>query len=137
MKPKDYRTTIGSYFDKALTELSEVYDPKTALEASQFAVILMGLDTANLPKKPDKKKPEPQGALCYVALVEDELEDADKYWELYQQTGEPLFHRLAKEEVAHANALLDKGISTAQTQEARQALTEQKTRWAMMEKVIR
>jgi len=49
-------------------------------------------------------------------LAHDELKDADKYWNYYEQTSNDMFRQLAKQELGHAAALSETALSTAKTQ---------------------
>ena len=104
----DYTTcekTIRGYFDSAVNELIKKYDPKTAKEAAEFALILEYMENhpseVKMPKIKDKKQVA-DGDVDYMDYAVDELRGAKKYYELYETTGDGRFLSMAKAELGHA-----------------------------------
>ena len=151
---KDFKEIIERYFKEAGEELSKDYNAKTAKEAAEFALILLGLnlisvDDKAIPgmepkqgKRPchNEEKTAPAsnlGEIPYIDLAQDELKDADKYWNYYEQTGNDMFRQLAKQELGHAAALTETALSVVKTQMEQDSVMELKSKRVMMEKTIK
>ena len=72
----------------------------------------------------------PRDGIPYAEYVADELRDADKYWHNYKQTKNEKFKHLARQEMAHAAALLEEI-------EDKNVMTQLTARLRNLEKMIR
>ena len=120
----DYATrekTIRGYFDTAVDELAKKYDPKTAKEAAEFALILEYMENhpqeVKMPKIKDKKQ-STDSDIDYMDYAVDELRGAKEYYELYESTGDGQFLTMSKAELSHAAYLKTMLAEQGRKQEA-------------------
>ena len=122
-----------------LEKLEQTYNKEAVHEAAYLSMILLGLKEfplGGMTAAQTAVKPAHDGDIDCAALAIDELEDADKYWGFYQKTGDDIFRQIAKQELGHASALIDKGISNAATLDEKNAFPDIKAKLSQMERVI-
>ena len=132
-KPKmDCEKIICGRLKDAQNALKNGYNEQAEYDAALLTVVLDLCEKYEHP--PSLATPEKSTAIAhgvpYADYVMDELNDADKYWQNYQQTKKDVFKHLARQEMSHAAALLEEVAD-------KNVAAELKSRMMQMERVIR
>ena len=140
MNKKQYKKILESA-EETLADLEEV---KGNLTKGQF--LLMGAATALLDheryaaseksephdesmKMPASGNRAPETFSDFAALVEEELEGAEKYLAYFQQTGDESYRHLSKQEEAHAMFFIEKAKAAAQSPDQGERVRQYKQRY--------
>ena len=73
----------------------------------------------------------------YADLAHDELQDADKYHRLYENTKNSMWVKIARQELGHCAAILDIWEHSATTQGDKSDIAEIRNKLMQMEKAIK